>query len=863
MSNKIKGLNEDEVRKSRELYGDNRLKREKKKSFFKRYIENLSDPIIKILLLALGVQIVFTIGDINYLEMGGIVIAILISTFVSTISEYRSEKAFEKLNSDALDAQYSVLRDGRVKKVNLSDLVIGDIVYLSSGEKIPADGEIINGKITVDQSTLNGESADVNKSAGTDVNWDLSSKSKIFRGTLVTNGSCIFRVGRVGDSTYFGMVAKDVQTQTRESPLKIRLGKLAKQISKIGYAIAICVGVAYLFSEIVINNDFDVEKIISTVSDTRYIFKQLVGALTLMTTVIVVAAPEGLPMMITVVLSANMKRMIKDNILVKKLVGIETAGSMNILFSDKTGTITYGKPQFHKIISIYGSVSKISSLQNLGAIYDMLLINSRYNTDVMMENGELIGGNSTDQVIFNLFKEENVKNYDIASKKSFTSDSKYSSVTLKNGKTLIKGAAELILGSCKYALDKNGNKIIFDKSTVLEEYVHSAELGERVVGVAYNETESLQDMIFVGLVVMKDKVRYDVVKSVRDVIKAGIQVVMITGDSKETASAIASECGIYNSSLGHIVLTSSELNKMTDDEVKKILPRLRVVSRALPQDKTRLVRISQEAQMVVGMTGDGINDAPSLKLADIGFAMGSGTDIAKSASDIVILNNSFTAISKTVLYGRTIFKSIRKFITFQLTMNLAACGISLLGQFVGVETPITIIQMLWINIIMDTLGGLAFSGEPPLQYYMNESPKSRNESILSVEMLYHIVFSGLYTLSICIVFLTSPVIRYMYGGSYPTDRFYTAFYALFIFFGIFNCICARSSRLWMLSNISKNKLFVLIMLLISAIQICMIYFGGNLFRCVPLEIQELNFVLLMSASIIPFEIIRRILFKLK
>ena len=294
-----------------------------------------------------------------------------------------------------------------------------------------------------------------------------------------------------------------------------------------------------------------------------------------------------------------------------------------------------------------------------------------------------------------------------------------------------------------------------------------------------------------------------------------------------------------------------------------ILPKNRVVSRALPQDKTRLVRLSQELNLVVGMTGDGINDAPSLKLADVGFAMGSGTDIAKSASDIVILDNSFLAINRTILYGRTIFKSIKKFITFQLTMNLAACGVSLIGQFIGINTPITIIQMLWVNIIMDTLGGLAFAGEAALSYYMQEKPKRRDEQILSSDMLNQIAITGAYTLILCIVFLTSPVIRLMYGASSPSAKFYTAFYALFIFSGIFNCFSARCSRLWLLSNIGKNKTFIFIMLLISVIQVCMIYFGGAVFRCVPLAPYELSFAILLAATVIPFEMIRRLVYKLK
>jgi len=262
------------------------------------------------------------------------------------------------------------------------------------------------------------------------------------------------------------------------------------------------------------------------------------------------------------------------------------------------------------------------------------------------------------------------------------------------------------------------------------------------------------------------------------------------------------------------------------------------------------------------MTGDGINDAPSLKLADVGFSMGSGTEIAKCASDIVILDNSFSAIAKTVLYGRTIFKSIRKFITFQLIMNLAACGVSLIGQFIGIETPITIIQMLWINIIMDTLGGLAFSGEPAMPYYMKEKPKDRDEPILSRPVLAQIIITGAFTLSLCIVFLTSPVIRLFYGSTEPTAAFYTAFYALFIFAGIFNCFLARSERLFLFSGIGKNKPFLLIMLLISVIQICMIYFGGAVFRCIPLSARELWFAVLFAGSVFIFDFIRRILKKL-
>lgn len=862
MTSKIKGLTSAEVKKSAELYGDNSLRGEKKKGFFKRFFENLSDPIIKVLILALVLQLILTFGHTNYFELGGILVAILLSTTVSTVSEYRSEKAFDKLREDGLSGTVNLLRDGKIKRISSSEIVVGDIVYLSAGEKIQADGEIISGKITVDQSALNGESVEVVKTVGNSQEWDLAAENKLFRGSVIISGGGIMRVGRVGVSTFYGMVARDVQTETRVSPLKLRLGKLASQISKIGYFIALIVGICYLFNSIVVDNAFEPSKISAFCHNPHLVFSTLLHAFTLMITVVVVAAPEGLPMMITVVLSANMKKMLADNILVKKLVGIETAGSMNILFTDKTGTITEGKPRCEKILTASGCVKGIPALKKMGKIYDYLNISAHYNTDVVRIGDELTGGNSTDRAIYDFFSEESVEVCQIVAKESFSSQSKKSSVTLKNGISLIKGAAERILTSSKYAFDKNGDKIRFDIKQVYDEYIQAVNQGQRVIGVAIKEPGS-DGLTFVALIVMKDKIRRGVTESVSEVLRAGIQIVMITGDSKETAAAIAKECGIFNSSAGQLVLSAEELRDMNDEQVKAILPRICVVSRALPQDKTRLVRLSQELNLVVGMTGDGINDAPSLKLADVGFSMGSGTDIAKSASDIVILDNSFLAISRTILYGRTIFKSLRKFITFQLTMNLAACGVSLIGQFIGIETPITIIQMLWVNIIMDTLGGLAFAGEPPLEYYMQEPPKRRDEQILSREMLNQIFITGAYTLGLSLLFLSSPNIRLLYGSELPGDKFYTAFYALFIFSGLVNCLLARCSRLWLFSNISKNKPFIFIMFIISLIQIFMIYYGGALFRCTPLLPHELSFVILLSLTVIPFDMIRRLMYKLK
>ena len=363
-------------------------------------------------------------------------------------------------------------------------------------------------------------------------------------------------------------------------------------------------------------------------------------------------------------------------------------------------------------------------------------------------------------------------------------------------------------------------------------------------------------MTFLALIILKDKIRPEVKNAVERVTKAGIQVVMVTGDNKDTAVSIAEECGIYKEGSNNIVLTSEELGRLSDSEVKELLPKIRVLARALPRDKTRLVRLSQELDMVVGMTGDGVNDAPSLKLSDVGFAMGSGTDIAKGAGDIVILDDSFTAIERSILFGRTIFKSIRKFVTFQLIMNLAACGITLIGQILGIDSPITIIQMLWVNIIMDTLGGLAFAGEPPQMTYMRERPKRRDEPILSGKMVKKIVSCGSFTLLLLVLFLLLPEFKNLFVVS---GGHMTGFYALFIFLGIFNSFISRADGFRMLKGVFKNKLFLPVIALISVVQIFIIYYGGELFRSTPLGINELLTVILLASSVLGFDLLRRII----
>lgn len=379
-----------------------------------------------------------------------------------------------------------------------------------------------------------------------------------------------------------------------------------------------------------------------------------------------------------------------------------------------------------------------------------------------------------------------------------------------------------------------------------------------LLATADRDLDSTTPLTLVALVGIRDTLRPEVKKAVQTVRQAGIQTVMITGDNRETAMAIASEAGLLRNPATELVLTGEELADMSDSELCGKLPLLRVVARALPSDKSRLVRLSQQLGLVVGMTGDGINDAPALKKADVGFAMGDGTEVAKEAGDIVILDNNFASITKAILYGRTIFHSIRKFIVFQLTMNLCAVGVSLIGPFIGIDTPVTVIQMLWINIIMDTLAGLAFAGEAPQKRYMKDPPKSRTEPIISRAMLGQILVTGGFSVLLCTAFLLLPQTRVVFGYSRSFVSFMTAFFTLFIFCGVFNAFNARTSRLNLTANLLHNPGFVVIMTAVAAVQLLLVYFGGELFRTVPLSVAQLQSVILLAAVVIPFDLLRKV-----
>lgn len=841
------GLSSKEVINRRNKYGSNKLTSKNKNTFIKLVFESLSDPIIKILLIALAIKVIFLFKDSDIYETVGIFIAIFLATIISTLSEYGSEKAFEKLNEENSIIKVKVLRNSKKETINIDELVVGDIVYLESGDKVPADSIIIKGELYIDESILTGETKERHASINDD----------IYMGSIVTDKSATIEVTNVGDKTFYGKIANDIQEKPVESPLKSRLRVLASQISKLGYTAALLILISYMFNAVVVSNNFDITKIL----EFKDFSSHLLYALTLSVAIVVMAVPEGLPMMITLVLSSNMKRLLKRNVLVRKLVGIETAGSLNILFTDKTGTLTEGKLSVELFtdaeLTEYKSINKLSTQK-----YELLYQSLVYNNSAFLNNGIPEGGNTTDRALLSYIGRDDKTTYKIISKEEFNSKLKYSTVeTNYKGNTIfIKGAYEKILEKCtKYQKSDGSVRVLINKEK-LTNYVNTkTNEGIRALALAYKEKDSTS-YILLGFVFLKDNIRKEAYEGIKKIKNAGIQVVMVTGDAKNTAVSIAKELRIITKPTDK-VLTSDEFNNMTDEEVKRILPSLRVLSRSLPQDKNRLVKLAQELDLIVGMTGDGINDAPALKRADVGFGMGSGTEIAKETSDIVIIDNNILSISVAILYGRTIFKSIRKFIIFQLSVNICAVLLSIIGPFIGILSPITIIQMLWINMVMDTLAGLAFSYEPALDEYMEEPPKKRNEKIINKYMTNQILFNGLYGAILCIWFLKSKFISSIYRIDTSNKYLLTAFFGLFIFIAIFNAFNARTYRLNILSNILKNKVFIAIITFIAIVQIILIYYGGEVFRTTGLTIYEFEIMIVLAFSIIPFDIIRKIILK--
>lgn len=855
---KRKGLTEREVAESRAKYGPNVISTKKRAGFWRHFFANLGDPVIKVLLAALAVNLLFILRTHEWFETAGIAISVFLATLISTISEYGSEAAFARLCEMCGTTLCRVRRES-VREINVADVVVGDIVQLSAGEKIPADGMLVSGALSVDQSALTGESREAEKHVtGGRFVADPAAPSALFAGSVVVTGEGEMEVFGVGDKTFLGGISGELQGEVRESPLKARLSRLAHQISRIGYAAAIVCVFTFLFHRLVIDAGFARGEIMARLSNIPYLFELLLHALMLGLTVVVVAVPEGLPMMIAVVLSSNIRRMTRDHVLVRKPAGIEAAGSMNILFTDKTGTLTTGQLSLGRILTARGDFPDYRTLKKEAEeLAECLALAAVANNSATRGEREgrtvALGGNSTDRALLTAFLSAHVPDFSQKERLLFDSARKYTATVLSDGRVFVSGAPEKLMPFVKGARMGRFHVASFEKAAFFARMGERMKRGERVIllceAAAFPRDGLGADLTLLAAVTFTDPLRPEARDAVLTLRRAGVQVVMMTGDGKDTATRIARDCGILTGD--GLCLEGKELAYLNDEAVKEILPRLAVVARALPADKSRLVRLSAERGLVVGMTGDGINDAPALRSADVGFAMGSGTQVAKEAGDVVILDDNLASVCRAVLYGRTIFKSIRKFITLQLIMNFCAVGISIIGPFIGFDAPVTVVQMLWINIIMDTLGGLAFAGEAPMPLYMQEPPKKRDEPILTRAIAGRIAFLSAATVLLSVLFLRLPSVRGAYREMEGDLCLLTAFFALFIFAGVFNCFNARTDRVRMLKGLWKNRAFIFIMCAVAVVQIAFVYLGGAVLRTVPLTANELLFTLLLSLLVLP------------
>lgn len=864
------GLTTEEASKALSEQGNNALTQPPRETFWDKLWENFKDPIIRILILALLVNVVFVyMGHGDWIETMGIFLAIILATFVSTYSEYSNENAFQKLQEEASRIRCKVWRDGEPVELHIDDIVVGDAVILEAGDKVPVDGILLDGDVKLDQAALNGESKEAHKLiAPPDFTWgdgtiDFLDEHKLFRGSVVVEGQGIMQAVKIGDSSIYGQLTQELKDDERDSPLKLKLKGLAHHISQFGYAGGVLIALAVMLHKAYLYGDFG-----AYFANTPLLLSDLVQAVILGIIIIVMAVPEGLPLMIAIVSSLNMKKMLRDNVLVRKLVGIETAGSLNLLFTDKTGTITKGKLEVVRFIT--GDRQEYPSFDVLPAkLKAFTYQNVVLNTSAAVSDGAMVGGNMTERALSNYvgsYRMEEMLHRDKFI--PFNSANKYSWAAVSGngeGYCLAKGAPEKLILQTSHYWDAEGNRQPLTeemKKTLDDRMLELAADAIRMLALCTYESDIEGDelpadgLTLVGILGIRDEVRPEAIEAIAEVQDAGVQIVMITGDRRETAVAIAKDAGLLQRP-NELVWTSAELAEMSDEQVKLELHKLRVVARALPMDKSRLVRLAQEMNLVVGMTGDGVNDSPALKKADVGFAMGSGTEVAKEAGDIVILDDNFLSIKQAILYGRTIYNSICKFIVFQLTINFSAVAINFIAPFIGIDKPLTITQILWINLVMDTLAALAFGGEPALEKYLREKPKDRSAPIVSKKMLSTITMGGVYMTFIAILFYKSSYVDHLFRNAPDHIYTYTGFFCTYIFMAVANGFNVRVSGLNLLEHIDKNKGFLNVMALIVAIQMLLTYVGGRILRTTPLNLHEWSVVVLFGLSIIVVDLLRK------
>ena len=861
----MRGLSDSQVNKSKQDFGTNALAKKETESLWSMFIGAFDDIWIKVLCAALVMKIVISVigvfvpalaGENDVVEIISIVLAIALATGFSTLSEYRNSSRSEALQEEYNKTYAKVMRNGKLVNILTSEIVKGDTILVQAGDKVPTDGVLFEGHIKVSQAALNGESRDENKTAADNLDeaesTDYASANKVFMGSVVTSGEGYMVATVIGDASELGKINKaltdDNEEDERKDTSSLKLEVVAA--GKLGVSAAAIAGVLD-----VVLNLIRTDEPITVV----YVLLLVAEAVMLMASIVIMAVPEGLPMMNSLVQSMNTESMYKKNILVSHKAAFSDSAYMNVLFSDKTGTITQGNLSLVEFITGDGKIAE--NIPNQEFIEAITL-----NNLAKVSEGKPIGSNNMDRALLGYALEhgyDDSKNDPdkVADISGFDSEKKCATVTLKNGLVYWKGATENIIDKVTHYMLPSGEEKEFtaaDKKAVEDQMLAQAKRTMKLLSVA-----KIADgkTVLMAVLCLRDNVRTDAVETVEILNNAGIQVVMVTGDAEETAVAIAKEAGILKDEQNDVVLTHEELEQMSDEELKKKLPNLRVVSRAKPLDKKRLVSISQQLDNVCGMTGDGVNDAPALKQADIGFAMGDGTAVAQEAGDVVILNNSLTSIKDCVLNSRTMSKSVGKFLIFQLTVNISTLLMNIIAPILGWTEPFSIVQILWINLIMDTLAAMAFGGEPILDRYMNEKPALRKDNILTTYIKSAIGTSSVFiTLgSILILENIGGITDFVTPAGCADPELYekTFMFAFFIYSIIFNSLNTRSERFNVFEHIEENKNFIIVMGVIFILQTIIIEIGGQVFSTTTLNAKALFVSMLLAVLIIPVDMVRK------
>lgn len=845
---RFKGLTDQEVLQNRQKYGMNLLTPPKRPSIWKLYLEKFQDPVIKVLLVAAAFSLLISIIESEYAETIGIFFAIFLATGIGFYFEYDANKKFDLLNAVGEETPVMVIRNGKVHEIPKKDIVVGDVVILNTGDEIPADGVLLEAvSLQVNESSLTGELM-VNKTTD-EAHFDEEAtypSNSVMRGTTVTDGHGVMCVERVGDATEIGKVARQATEQSQEqTPLNLQLTKLANLIGKVGFTIATLTFVIFTAKDLYVHlNNTTITDWHQWLEIARIVLKYFMMAVTL----IVVAVPEGLPMSVTLSLALNMRRMLKTNNLVRKMHACETMGAITVICTDKTGTLT------QNLMQVYDA--KLDESQK-NLIAEGIATNSTAFLEEKEGEGKPSGvGNPTEVALLLWLNEQGMDYISLRNQAktvnqlTFSTERKYmatlvDSSVLNTRVLYVKGAPEIVMGKCN--LEESRVKQYNEQ---LLAYQNQAM---RTLGVAYkvipeNSSTDCAELVkeggltFMGIFAISDPIRPDVPDAVKKCQSAGIRVKIVTGDTPGTATEIARQIGLWTSEdTERNRITGVEFAALSDEEALERVVDLKVMSRARPMDKQRLVQLLQQKGEVVAVTGDGTNDAPALNHAQVGLSMGTGTSVAKEASDITLLDDSFHSIATAVMWGRSLYKNIQRFIVFQLTINVVALLSVLLGAFLGTELPLTVTQMLWVNLIMDTFAAMALASIAPSMDVMNEKPRKRTDFIISPAMRNNIFGVGAGFLIILMGLLA--FFKNMSGGM--DVHHLTVFFTIFVmlqFWNLFNAsVFGTNHSIFKDAGHAMGMLGVALIILVG--QFIIVTFGGKVFRTEPLPALEWAYII--------------------